>query len=84
MVGRATWEARSGNLEITGTILAFALGPRETKENLCRDGRSQDLPVADFQPAVRYLMHAISGEIFLKLLRAAAFIELLGYVNCFF
>jgi hypothetical protein len=26
-----------------GTISAFALGPRETKKNLCRDGRSQDL-----------------------------------------
>jgi hypothetical protein len=32
-----------GNLEkkITGTIPAFALGPRKTKKNLCRDGRSQ-------------------------------------------
>jgi hypothetical protein len=38
--GRATWEACSGNLEkkITGTIQAFALGPRKTKKNLCRDG----------------------------------------------
>ena len=25
-----------------GTISAFALGPRETKKNLFRDGRSQD------------------------------------------
>jgi hypothetical protein len=41
---RATWEACSGNLEkqITGTIPAFALGPRKTKRNLCRDGRSQE------------------------------------------
>jgi hypothetical protein len=46
---RATWEACSGNLEKkTGTIRAFALGPRETKKNLCRDGWSQDLPVTDF------------------------------------
>jgi hypothetical protein len=48
--GRATWEACSGNLEkkITGTIPAFALGPRKTKKNLCRHGRSQDLPVTNF------------------------------------
>jgi len=45
----ATREACSGNLECkTGTIPAFALGPRKTKQNLCRDGRSQDLPVTDF------------------------------------
>jgi hypothetical protein len=31
----------------TGTIPAFALGPRKTKKNLCRDGRSQDIPVTD-------------------------------------
>ena len=35
-----------------GTISAFALGPRETKKNLCLDGRSQDLPDTDLQPAV--------------------------------
>jgi hypothetical protein len=48
--GRATSEGCSGNLDkkITGTIPAFALGPRNTKKNLCRDGRSQDLPVTDF------------------------------------
>jgi hypothetical protein len=33
---------------ITGTIRSFALGSRRTKKNLCRDGRSQDLPVTDF------------------------------------
>jgi hypothetical protein len=27
----------------TGTIPAFALEPRKTKKNLCRDGRSQDI-----------------------------------------
>jgi hypothetical protein len=32
----------------TGTIPVFALGSRKTKKNLCRDGRSQDLPVTDF------------------------------------
>jgi len=37
-----------------GTISAFALGPRETKKNLFRDGRSQDLPDNDLQPAVRH------------------------------
>jgi hypothetical protein len=29
------------------TILTFALRPRKTKKNLCRDGRSQDLPATD-------------------------------------
>ena len=38
-----------------GTISAFAYRHRETKKNLCRGGRSQDLPNADFQPAVRHL-----------------------------
>jgi hypothetical protein len=38
----ATWKVK------TGTIPAFALGPRKTKKTLCRDGRSQDLPVTDF------------------------------------
>ena len=38
-----------------GTISAFAFRHRETKKNLCRDGRSQDLPNTDFQPAVRHL-----------------------------
>jgi cadmium resistance protein CadD (predicted permease) len=38
----ATWKGKMG------TIPAFALGPRKTKKNLCRDGRSQDLPVSDF------------------------------------
>ena len=42
-VGRATFEACSGNLEVSGTIPAFDLGPRETKKNLCRGGRSEDL-----------------------------------------
>jgi hypothetical protein len=38
----ASWKRK------TGTIPAFALGPRKTKKNLCRDGRSQDLPVTDY------------------------------------
>jgi hypothetical protein len=38
----ATWKRK------TGTIPSFALGPRKIKKNLCRDGRSQDLPVTDF------------------------------------
>ena len=47
-VGRATCEACSGNLDVSGTIPAFALVPRETKKNLCRESRSQDLPDTDF------------------------------------
>ena len=36
-------------LGILGTISAFAFRHRETKKNLCRGGRSQDLATADFQ-----------------------------------
>ena len=43
-VGWATCEACSGNLEVSGTIPAFAL----VQSELCRDGRSQDLPDTDF------------------------------------
>ena len=35
-------------LGIFGTISAFAFRHRETKKNLCRGGRSQDLPKTDF------------------------------------
>jgi hypothetical protein len=35
-------------LGVLGTISAFALRHRETKKNLCRGGRSQDVPVTDF------------------------------------
>jgi len=31
-------------LGVLGTISAFAFRQRETKKNLCRSGRSQDLP----------------------------------------
>ena len=47
-VWSATCEACSGNWEVSGTIPAFAVVHRETKRNLCGDGRSQDLPDADF------------------------------------
>ena len=47
-VWRATCEACSGNLAVSGTVPAFAVVRRETKRNLCRDGRSQDLPDTDF------------------------------------
>ena len=47
-VWRATCEACSGNLEISGTIPAFAVVHRETEKNVSRDGRSQDLPDTDF------------------------------------
>ena len=40
-------------LGILGTISVFAYRQRVTKKNLCRDGRSQDLPNTDFQPAVQ-------------------------------
>ena len=46
-VWRATCEARSGNWEVSGTIPAFAVVHRETEKNVCRDGRSQDLPDTD-------------------------------------
>ena len=42
-------------LGMLGTISAFAYRRRETKKNLCRGGRSQDLPNTDFQSAVRHL-----------------------------
>jgi len=44
-------------LGVLGTISAFAYRHRETKENLCRGGRSQDHPNTDFQPAVRQINH---------------------------
>ena len=40
-------------LGMLGTISALAYRQRETKKNLCRGGRSQDLPNTDFQPVVR-------------------------------
>ena len=42
-------------LGILGTISPFAYRHSETKKNLRRDGRSQDLPNTDFQPAI--LLH---------------------------
>ena len=47
-VGRATREACSGNLDVSGTIPAFAKVHSETKKRLCWDDRSQDLPDTDF------------------------------------
>ena len=44
-------------LGMLGTVSAFAYRHRETKKNLCRGGRSQDLPSTDFQPAVRHLKY---------------------------
>ena len=35
-------------LGVLGTISAFAYRHTETKKNLCRGGRSQDLPDTDF------------------------------------
>jgi hypothetical protein len=43
--GKHVVATRKGKM---GMIPTFALGPRKTKKNLCRDGRSQDLPVTDF------------------------------------
>ena len=42
-------------LGVLGTISAFAVRHREIKKNLCRGGRSQDLPDTDFYPAIRQL-----------------------------
>ena len=44
-------------LGILGTISAIVFRHRETKKNLCRGGRSQDLLNTDFQPAVRHLKY---------------------------
>ena len=41
-------------LGILETISAFAYRHRESKENLCRGGRSQDLPNTDLYTAVRH------------------------------
>ena len=46
-------------LGILGTISALAYRHRETKKNLCRGGRSQDLPNTDFQPAVRHYKNKV-------------------------
>ena len=48
-----TTEFESGGLHekqlrMLGTVSAFAYRHRETKKNLCRGGRSQDLPNTDF------------------------------------
>jgi uncharacterized protein YbcC (UPF0753/DUF2309 family) len=42
-IGKAAWEACRATWNL-GTNSAFALGPRETTENLDRVGRSQDIP----------------------------------------
>ena len=42
-------------LGFLGTISAFAYRHRETKKNLCRGCRSQDLPNTGLQPAVQHL-----------------------------
>ena len=49
-------------LGILGTISAFAFRYRETKKNLRRGGRSQDLPDTDFQPAVWHLKYKKKGQ----------------------
>jgi hypothetical protein len=46
-IGRAACEACSATWNL-GTNSAFALGPRKTMENLDRDGRSHDLPDANW------------------------------------
>jgi len=44
-------------LGVLGTISAFAYRHRETKKNLCRGGRSQDLLDTDLKPAARHLKY---------------------------
>ena len=51
-------------LGILGTISAFAFRHRETKKNLCRDGRSQDLPSTDLQPAVRHMYECMNVSMY--------------------
>ena len=46
-----------------GTIPAIASRTQENQENLCRDGRSQDLPDSGFQPAVRHLSQVVWCQI---------------------
>ena len=62
-------------LGILGTISAFVYRHRETKKNMCRGGRPQDLPNTDFNPAVRHrkkcsfteecIIHTVRGKIFM-------------------
>ena len=47
-------------LGILGTISAFAYRHKETKKNMCRGGRWQDLPSTDFQPALTFIKNKIS------------------------
>jgi len=46
-------------LGVLGTISAFTFRHRETKKNLCRGGRSQDLLDTDFQTAIQQLRYCI-------------------------
>ena len=48
LVGRATLEACSSNLETLEPSQHSFIGTGKTKKNLCRGGRSQDLPDTDF------------------------------------
>ena len=42
-------------LGMLGTVSAIVFRHRETEKNLCRGGRSQDLPNTDFWPVVRHI-----------------------------
>jgi len=49
MGGEVTRKFKSGGLRSNmGTISPFTYRHRETKKNLCRGGRLQDLPDTDF------------------------------------
>jgi len=51
-------------LGILGTISPIAYRHRKSKKNLCRGGRSQDLPNTDFEPAVRLIASSPFAPIF--------------------
>jgi hypothetical protein len=55
----ATWKRK------TGTIPAFALGPRKTKKNRCRDGSYlcfRDEKQIDFAEQVESVAYVLCGE----------------------
>ena len=57
----AAQEACSSNLEYREPSQHLLIDRhRETKQNLCRDGRFQDLPDSDIQPAVHQLLQSIT------------------------
>ena len=50
-----------------GTISAFAFRHRKTKKNVCRGGRSQDLPSTDYNQQSGIIASKIQGVVSEKL-----------------